>query len=114
MATQDIRLERIDKEYGSLRLAQNRLLDKVDGYEDAVVKLTNIVSDNRSLIMENRDLIMENRSLIIENRDLIMENRKLITENRNLIMENREMLLAIVKHLEVPYEEKPPMGFSKE
>lgn len=79
MATQDIRLERIDKEYGSLRLAQNRLLDKVDGYEEALAKLTEVV-----------------------------------VENRNLIMENREMLLAIVKHLEVPYEEKLPMGFSKE
>lgn len=79
MATQDIRLERIDKEYGSLRLAQNRLLDKVDGYEEALAKLTEVV-----------------------------------VENRKLFLENREILLAIVKHLEVPYEEKPPMGFSKE
>lgn len=71
MATQDIRLERIDKEYGSLRQAQNRLMNKVDDTESAILSLSEVVA------------------------------------------ENREMLLAIIKHLEVPYE-KPPMGFRKE
>ncbi len=113
MATQDIRLERIDREYGSLRQAQNRLMNKVDDTESAILGLSEVVALNHDLIRENRDLIVENRDLIVENRDLIMENRKLIIENRELIMENREMLLAIIKHLEVPYE-KPPMGFKKE
>ena len=106
MVTQDIRFERIEKEYSSLRGAQNQLMNKVDSFESAILGLTEVVAENRDLIMENRDLIMENR-------DLIMENRDLIAENRDLIMENREMLIAIIKHLEVPYE-KPSMGFSKD
>lgn len=126
MAAQDIRLERIDKEYGSLRGAQTKLFNKVDSFESAVLGLSEVVAENRELILSNRDLIMsnrelivenrnlivENRNLIVENRDLIIENRDLIIENRNMIMENREMLRAIIKHLDVPY--KPPMGFSKE
>ncbi len=85
MATRDIRLERIDNEYSSLRGAQNRLMNKVDDFESAILGLTEVVANNRDLIVENRDLIVE----------------------------NREMLLAIIKHLEVPYE-KPPMGFRQE
>ena len=112
MATQDIRLERIDKEYGSLREAQTKLFNKVDSFESAVLSLSEVVAENRELILSNRELILENRALILENRDLIIENRDLIVENRNMIMENREMLRAIIKHLDVPY--KPPMGFSKE
>ncbi len=119
MATQDIRLERIDKEYGSLRGAQTSLFNKVDSFESAVLGLSEVVAENRELILSNRDLILsnrdlivENRNLIVENRDLIIENRDLIIENRNMIMENREMLRAIIKHLDVPY--KPPMGFSIE
>ena len=92
MATLDVRLERIEKEYGSLRGAQNRLMDKVDGFESAVLGLTEVVAENRELIIENRELI---------------------TENRELILENREMLIAIIKHLDVPYE-KPSMGFQKD
>ena len=30
-----------------------------------------------------------------------------------MVAENREMLLAIIKHLEIPYD-RPPMGFSQE
>ena len=75
MATRDIRLERIDNEYSSLRGAQNRLMNKVDDFESAILGLTEVVANNRDLIVENR-----------------------------------EMLLAIIKHLEVPYE-KPLMGF---
>lgn len=78
MATRDIRLERIDNEYSSLRGAQNRLMNKVDDFESAILGLTEVVANNRDLIVENR-----------------------------------EMLLAIIKHLEVPYE-KPPMGFRQE
>ena len=65
--------------------AQNRLMDKVDDFEKAVLGLTEVV----------------------------VENCKLVSENRDLIIENREMLRAIIKHLEVPYE-KPPMGFRQE
>ncbi|MCY3796173.1 MAG: hypothetical protein OXG84_00070 [Chloroflexi bacterium] len=78
MVTQDIRFERIDMEYLSLRGSQDRLMKKVDDSESAILGLTEAVVDNRKLILENR-----------------------------------EMLLAIIKHLEVPYD-KPPMGFDPE
>ena len=35
-----------------------------------------------------------------------------VAANHDLIMENRAMLIAIIKHLEVPYD-RPPMGFSQ-
>jgi len=38
-------------------------------------------------------------------------NSKGIQENREAILVNTSMLQAIIEHLEVPYEEKPPMGF---
>ncbi len=58
MTTLDVRLERIEKEYGSLRGAQNRLMDKVDGFESAVLGLTEVVAENRELIMENREMLL--------------------------------------------------------
>ncbi len=76
MATKDIRFKRMNEEYQSMRNAQDNLFDKVDTFEEALLGLTEIVS-----------------------------------ENRELIMENREMLLAIIKHLDVPYK---PVGFVKE
>ncbi len=36
-----------------------------------------------------------------------------VAANHDLIMENRAMLIAIIKHLEVPYE-KPPIGFRQD
>ena len=71
MATTDIRFKRVDKEYLSLRESQGEVFDKVDGFEGALLGLTEMVA------------------------------------------ENREMLLAIIKHLEIPYD-RPPMGFSQE
>ena len=38
---------------------------------------------------------------------------EMVSENGELIMENRDMLLAIIEHLQVPYN-KPPAGFVKE
>ena len=71
MATTDIRFKRVDKEFLSLRESQGEVFDKVDGFEGALLGLTEMVA------------------------------------------ENREMLLAIIKHLEIPYD-RPPMGFSQE
>ena len=71
MATTDIRFKRVDKEYLSLRESQGEVFDKVDGFEGALLGLTEMVA------------------------------------------ENREMLLAIIKHLEIPYD-RPPMSFSQE
>ncbi len=36
-----------------------------------------------------------------------------VAANHDLIMENRAMLMAIIKHLEVPYD-KPPIGFRQD
>ena len=38
---------------------------------------------------------------------------EIVSENRELIMENRDMLIAIIEHLQVPYD-KPTAGFVKE
>ena len=98
----DIRFDRIDQEYLSLRGTQDRLMISLDRVLSTMVKS----------IQENRELILENRVMIQENRVMIQENRELIRENRELTQENRSMLLAIIKHLEVPYQPKPPMGFN--
>ena len=55
MATQDIRLERIVKEYGSLRGAQSRR------------KLL----DNRDLLRENNEMLRENNEMLRENREML-------------------------------------------
>ena len=91
----DIRFDRIDQEYLSLRGTQDRLMISLDRVLSTMVKS-----------------IQENRELILENRVMIQENRVMIQENRELTQENRSMLLAIIKHLEVPYQPKPPMGFN--
>ena len=87
MVTTDMRFDRIDQEYLSLRSTQDKLMTSLDQVLSTMAKN------------------------IQENRELIQENRELIQENRALIQENRSMLLAIIKHLEVPYN-RPPMGFN--
>ena len=69
----DIRFDRIDQEYLSLRDTQDKLMTRLDQVLPVMVKS--------------------------------------IQENRVLILENRAMLLAIIEHLQVPYN-KPPMGFN--
>lgn len=84
MATSDIRFNRMNDEYQSVRNAQDELFDKVDSFEVALLGLTEAVAENREEIMENREQIAE-------------VNRKLD---------------ALIEHLDVPY--KPPIGFTKE
>ena len=48
MATTDIRLKRIEKEYQSVRGVQNDIFDKVDSYEEALLGLTEMVAENRA------------------------------------------------------------------
>ena len=119
----DIRFDRIDQEYLSLRSTQDKLIISLDQVLSTMAKgiqenrgliLENrtMIQENRAMIQENRTMIQENRDLILENRDLILENRELIQENRADTQENRAMLLAIIKHLEVPYQPKRPMGFN--
>ncbi len=102
MATTDIRLKRIEKEYQSVRDGQDDILDRIDTYEAALLGLTEAVSANHDLIMANRELIMANRELIMANHDLYQ--RQFADVN--------EKLDRLMAHLDVP--PKPPAGFVKE
>ncbi len=46
MATTDIRLKRIEKEYQSVRDGQDDILDLIDSYEAALLGLTEMVAEN--------------------------------------------------------------------
>ena len=48
MATTDIRLKRIEKEYQSVRDGQDDILDRIDSYEEALLGLTEVVAENRA------------------------------------------------------------------
>ncbi len=50
MATTDIRFKRMSDEYQSVRNAQDELFDKVDAFEEALLGLTEIVSENREML----------------------------------------------------------------
>ena len=51
MATSDIRFKRMDKEYLSLRESQGTVFDKVDGFEGALLGLTEMVAENREMLL---------------------------------------------------------------
>lgn len=84
MATTDIRLQRVNDEYQGIRKAQDAVFDKVDGFERALLGLTENVSRNGDRIdaLDQRIEVLDGK------------------------------LDAIIKHLDVPY--KPPAGFVKE
>ena len=46
MATTDIRLKRIEKEYQSVRDGQDDIVDRVDAYEEALLGLNETVAAN--------------------------------------------------------------------
>jgi len=46
MATTDIRLKRIEKEYQSVRGVQDDILDRIDTYEAALLGLPEVVAEN--------------------------------------------------------------------
>ena len=50
MATTDIRFKRMNDEYQSVRKAQDDLFDKVDTFEEALLGLTEMVSENREML----------------------------------------------------------------
>lgn len=50
MATTDIRLKRIEKEYQSVREGQDDILDRIDTYEAALLGLTEAVNRNTERI----------------------------------------------------------------
>ena len=89
-ATADIRFKRVQREYRSLQDAQDELFDKVDGYEAALLGLTEMVAENRERLERVEEVVATNQRQIVE------------------INEKLDRLLA---HLDVP--PKPPAGFVK-
>ncbi len=90
-ATQDIRLELIQHEYSGMRSAVHTLMDRMDGYESAVLGLTEAVSENSKRISA-----LEVRMDRVEQRLDSIESK----------------LDRLMAHLDVP--PKPPAGFVKE
>ncbi len=91
MATTDIRFKRVQGEYRTLQDAQDDLFDKVDGYEAALLGLTEVVTENRERLERVEGVVAANQRQIAE------------------INEKLDRLMA---HLDVP--PKPPAGFVKE
>ena len=87
MATTDIRLKRVEKEYQSVRDGQDDILDRIDTYEAALLGLTEMVAANHET------------------------NQREIAEIRRDVSALNEKMDAIIEHLEVPYK---PTGFIKE
>ena len=56
-ATTDIRRRRMETEYQSLREAQDQSLDRIDGYEAALLGLTEVVTRNSDAIAENSRML---------------------------------------------------------
>ena len=98
MATQDIRLELIQHEYSGMRTAVHTLMDRMDGYESAVLGLTEMVSQNGERLDRLEAVVTENRELILAN------------QQRLVAIESK--LDRLMTHLDVP--PKPPAGFVKD
>ena len=98
MATQDVRLELIQHEYTGMRHAVHTLMDRMDGYESALLGLTEAVSQNSERISA-----LEARMERVEQRLDRVEQRLDTIESK---------LDALLAHFQVPH--KPPAGFVKE
>lgn len=90
MFMNDARFKRMAKEYEALRSTQNTIMD---GLEEVLPAMASSIDANSKGIQENREAIQENREAILV---------------------NTRMLQAIIEHLDVPYEDKPPMGFRQD
>lgn len=104
MLTDDIRLERVEDEYQTVRKAQDKVFDRMNGLGDVLQQLTDQVAANAAAIEANRIAIEANRSAIETNRDEILAIRQAVAENS-------QMLSDIMDHLEVP---RRTTGFIKE
>ncbi len=87
MATRDIRLKRIEKEYQSVRDGQDDILDRIDTYEEAVLGLNETVVANHEW------------------------SQRQFAEVQRQFAEINEKLDRLMTHLDVP--PKPPAGFVK-
>ena len=95
MLTDDIRLERIEGEYQTVRGTQDQLMDRMNGFGDILQQLVDQVAANAAAIEANRQAIEANRKAIEALRDEVLANRRAIAENS-------QMLSDIMDHLQVP------------
>jgi len=102
MLSDDIRLERIEGEYQTVRRAQDKVFDNLNGLGELYERLADAVLANHTAIEANRVAIEANRAAIEANRDEILLLRQAVAENS-------QMLAAIIAHLQVPYK---PTGFT--
>ena len=102
MLTDDIRLERIEGEYQTVRRAQNQVFDNMNGLGNKIERLAEACESTRQACEANRVAIAANRKAIEANRDEILLLRQAVAENSR-------MLTAIIEHLDVPYK---PTGFA--
>lgn len=111
MLTDDIRLERVEDEYQTVRKAQDKVFDRMNGLGDVLQQLTDQVAANAAGIEANRVAIEANRKAIEANRSAIETNRDEILAIRQAVAENSQMLSDIMDHLEVP---RRTTGFLKD
>ena len=104
MLTDDIRLERLEDEYQTVRSTQNKLMDSMNGLGGF---LENLSRDVRA----NHEAIEENRRAIEDNRRAIEQNREELTLLRQALAENSQLLADVAEHLQVP---RRRIGFNPE
>jgi len=97
MLTDDIRLERIESEYQTVRGTQDKLMDRMNGFGDVLQRLVDQVAANAVAIEANRAVIEEVREEVV----LL----------RQSVAENSQMLSDIMDHLKVP---RKTAGFLKD
>lgn len=97
MLTDDIRIQRIEGEYQTMRVAQDQLMDRMNGFGDLLQQVLDQVAANSAAIEANRIAIEAIRDEVLA--------------NRQAIAENSQMLSAIMEHLDVPYK---PTWFIKD
>ena len=95
MLTDDIRLERIESEYQTVRGKQSQLMDRMNGVGEVLQQLIDQVAANAAAIDTNRQAIEANRKAIEANREEILAIRLAVAENS-------QMLSDIMDHLQVP------------
>ena len=95
MLTDDIRLNRIESEYQTVRGTQDQLMDRMNGFGDILQQLVDQVAANAAAIEANRQGIEANREAIEAIREEVLANRRAIAENS-------QMLSDIMDHLQVP------------
>ena len=97
MITNDPRLERIEGEYQTVRSAQDKVFDRLNGLGDVLQVLSEQVAANAEAIEANRKAIEANREEILA--------------IRRAVAENSQMLSDIMDHLKVP---RKTAGFLRE